>query len=199
MACDRTCATCRHWAAAAMIDAEDMGLCRHNPPHYEGWSITLDRDWCGEWSARQGAGPAACPPGAACAQGTCALPRKRSSQDGDQGLARTEFVDRTGVEEAVSGQHGRPLAPKSQPGSAAPGSAFPAPARRPRCTSLAAAVRPPTLPTAPQSRAAARARRSGSPAIRGILQGGTWSPDVRFRYLRRSRTCRGLSPDGPCR
>lgn len=43
------CADCQFWEPTAVEDGHALGLCRRNPPAYEGWPMTGENDWCAEF------------------------------------------------------------------------------------------------------------------------------------------------------
>jgi hypothetical protein len=50
------CDGCRYWEAVRDEDGTLLGMCRRNPPAYEGWPMTMPDDWCGRF--RPAADPA---------------------------------------------------------------------------------------------------------------------------------------------
>lgn len=44
-----TCAACCFWIFSEFITGQQLGICRRNPPAYEGWPMTEAQDWCGEF------------------------------------------------------------------------------------------------------------------------------------------------------
>lgn len=47
-----SCALCQFWSPVPDEDGHQLGLCRRLPPAYEGWPMTMDRDWCGEFALK---------------------------------------------------------------------------------------------------------------------------------------------------
>lgn len=47
------CRKCKFWVLVDNQDGEQLGQCRRFPPAYEGWAMTRQDDWCGEWQALQ--------------------------------------------------------------------------------------------------------------------------------------------------
>lgn len=45
--CDR----CTYWEVLVDEDGTVLGLCRCNPPSYEGWPMSRPEDWCGRFQA----------------------------------------------------------------------------------------------------------------------------------------------------
>lgn len=43
------CADCHFWDVVPDEDGHVLGLCRRNPPTYDGWPMTSGEDWCGEF------------------------------------------------------------------------------------------------------------------------------------------------------
>jgi hypothetical protein len=47
------CSQCRWWQEVQDEDGTRLGLCRRQPPAYEGWPVTQPQDWCGEYASQR--------------------------------------------------------------------------------------------------------------------------------------------------